>query len=159
MSSFSLFLNIMQIDDSGYISLLNINSSILGNSLPLPTPYPPRDFPLDTSSTILSGIDWGAVVAPYWYDVDTRGIGSGRIYYKNVTRGNDPDLIEVIDSLSTPHLVDFNTTWALIVTWDHVGYYNRRSDSVSPDFYTQHNNYVHDQKYSEHTMDTCLCGW
>ena len=146
----------MQIDDSGYISLLNISSNLLNNNLPLPTPYQPYDFPLNPFSTTLSGIDWGAVVAPYWYNVDTRGNRSGRIYYKNVTRGSDPDLIEVIDSLATPHLVDFNTTWALIVTWDHVGYYNTRSDLVSPDLHAQHNNYVHDQKYSKNTMDICL---
>ena len=119
----------MQIDDSGHISLLDVGRSDVG-SLPLLTPHQPQDFPLNTSNTILSGIDWGAVVAPYWYDVDTRGNGSGRIYYKDVTRGSDPDLIGVIDSLATPYLCGFNTIWALIVTWDHVGYFSVRSDKV-----------------------------
>ena len=119
----------MQIDDSGHISLLDVGRSDVG-SLPLLTPHQPRDFPLNTSNTILSDIDWGAVVAPYWYDVDTRGNGSGRIYYKDVTRGSDPDSTEVIDSLATRHLCGFNTIWALIVTWDHVGYYSERSDKV-----------------------------
>ena len=88
---------------------------------------------MDTSNTIISGIDWGAVVAPYWYDVDTRGNGSGRIYYKDVTRGTDPDLAEKIDILAKPHLFGFTTIWALIVTWDSVGYYSRHSDLVSSD--------------------------
>ena len=119
----------MQIDDSGHISLLDVSSSDV-DSLPLLTPHERQDFPLNTSNTILSGIDWGAVVAPYWYDVDTRGNGSGRIYYKDVTRGTDVDLIEEIDSLATPHLCGFTSTWALIVTWDHVGYFSERSDKV-----------------------------
>ena len=127
----------MQIDDSGHISLLDVGRSDVGK-LPLLTPHQPRDFPLNASSTILSGIDWGAVVAPYWYDVDTTAIGSGRIYYKNVTRGSDPDLTEVIDSLATRHLCGFTTTWALIVTWDHVGYYSERSDKVYYTYIQRH---------------------
>ena len=62
---------------------------------------------MDSSNTILSGIDWGAVIAPYWYDVDTRGNGSGRIYYKDVTRDTGADLIGEIDSLATSHLCEF----------------------------------------------------
>ena len=120
----SLFLKfiIIQIDDSGYISLLNVNSSDVDN-LPLFTPYIQQDFPLNSSKTILSGIDWSAVVAPYWYDVDTSNNASGEIYYKNVTRGTDANLIGEIDSLTILHLCGFTSTWALIVTWHHVGYY------------------------------------
>ena len=131
--SYTSLSSFLQIEDSGYISLINVNGSVNASdiaTLLVNTPYDPRDFPLNTSNTILSGIDWGAVVAPYWYDVDTRGIRSGRIYYKDVTRGSDPDLIGVIDSLATPYLCGFNTIWALIVTWDHVGYYSVRSDKV-----------------------------
>ena len=126
----------LQIEDSGYISLINVNSSVNTSDIATllqSTPYTPRDFPLNSSNTILSGIDWGAVIAPYWYDVDTRGNGSGRIYYKDVTRGTGADLIGEIDSLATSHLCGFTTTWALIVTWDHVGYYERQSDKVSSD--------------------------
>ena len=119
----------MQIDDSGHISLLDVGSSNV-DRLPLLTPHDPQDFPLNTSNTIVLGIDWGAVVAPYWYDVDTTSNGSGRIYYKDVTRGTDADLIEEIDSLATPRLCGFTTIWALIVTWDQVGYYSERSDKV-----------------------------
>ena len=118
----------IQIDDSGYISLLDVNTS--ASNLPLATPYNPTNFPLNSSNT---GIDWSAVVAPYWYDVDTRGNRSGMIYYKNVTRDTDSDVIGEIDSLAKSHLCDFATTWSLIVTWDHVGYYNSKSDKVSSD--------------------------
>ena len=126
----------LQIEDSGYISLINVNSSVNTSDIALllsSTPFTQQDFPLNTSNTILFGIDWGAVVAPYWYDVDTRGRGSGRIYYKDVTRGTDVDLIGEIDSLATPHLCGFTTIWALIVTWDHVGYYEMFSHLVSSD--------------------------
>ena len=84
-----------------------------------------------TSSNTISGIDWSAVVAPYWYDIDTRGNGSGRIYYKNVTRGTDTDLIREIDSLATSHFCGFTTTWALIVTWDEVGDFSNGAGAVS----------------------------
>ena len=129
----SLFL---QIEDSGYISLINVNGSVNTSdiaALLASTPYTQQDFPLNTFNTIISGIDWGAVVAPYWYDVDTRGNGSGRIYYKDVTRGTDVDLIEEIDRLATPHLCGFTTIWAFIVTWDHVGYFPFFSHLVSSD--------------------------
>ena len=125
----SLF-HVIQIDDSGYISLLNVNSSDADN-LPLTTPYTPQDFPLDSSNTILSGIDWSAVVAPYWYDVDTSGNGSGRIYYKDVTRGTDAAWIGEIDRLAAPHLCGFTSIWALIVTWDRVGYFPSLTENVS----------------------------
>ena len=123
------FLTNIQIDDSGYISLLDVNTS--SGNLPLATPFNPRDFPLNSSN--ISGIDWSAVVAPYWYDVDTRGNRSGRIYYKNVTRDMDSDVIGEIDSLAKSQLCDFATTWALIVTWDHVGYFSSNSGKVSSD--------------------------
>ena len=129
----------MQIDDSGHISFLDVSSSDV-DSLPLLTPHEPQDFPLNSSNTILSGVDWSAVVAPYWYDVDTRGSGSGRIYYKDVTRGTDVNLIGEIDSLATPHLCGFTSTWALIVTWDHVGYYSERFDKVQ-----------------SHRLSLCIC--
>lgn len=120
----------MQIDDSGYVSLLDVNNV---SNLPLNTSWRPQDFPLNSSNTIVSGIDWSAVVAPYWYNVDTGGSASGRIYYKNVTRDTDADLIGEIDSLDTAHLCGCATVWALIVTWDHVGYAHQKSDKVSSD--------------------------
>ena len=86
---------------------------------------------MNSSNTTQSGVDWSAVVAPYWYDVDTRGNGSGRIYYKAITRGTDTDLIEEIDYLAASHLYGFITTWALIVTWDHVGYYSQFANKAS----------------------------
>ena len=130
-SCLNLFL---QIEDSGYISLVNVNSSVNTSDIAAllrSTPYTPHDFPLNSSSTILSGIDWGAVIAPYWYDVDTRGNGSGRIYYKDVTRDTGADLIGEIDSLAAPHLCGFTAIWALIITWDHVGFYPGFSNLVS----------------------------
>lgn len=46
------------------------------------------------------------MVAPFWADVDTRNLGGGQIYFK----------------LSATNL---------IVTWDHVGYYNQKIDKLN----------------------------
>jgi gliding motility-associated-like protein len=46
------------------------------------------------------------MVAPFWGDVDTRDLGSGLVYYKI-------------------------TPTALLVQWDHVGYYGAHSDLVN----------------------------
>lgn len=77
------------------------------------------DFPF---STIPPGIDWSAVVAPYWYNISTRDMRSGSIHYKTVSRVTDVDVTGKIDSLAASHLCGFATTRALIVTWEQVGY-------------------------------------
>lgn len=73
------------------------------------------------------------IVAPFWSDVDTRGIGA--VWYRQTTDKNllqralmditrDPTLFPVLD------LHNFSPRLALIATWDHVGYYNAQTDKV-----------------------------
>ena len=67
------------------------------------------------------------MIAPYFSDVDTRG--TGNIWYRSTL---DPVLLEKAKNdipmvLSGPN---FNLTWLFIATWDHVGYYNTKTDKV-----------------------------
>ena len=89
--------------------------------------FTPEAFPLEGSLQL---------IAPYWADVDTQSSGSGNVWYRETS---DPELIArarsdiMRDPLLFPQ-VDFSTflpTSIFIATWDHVGYYNQRSDKVS----------------------------
>lgn len=83
------------------------------------------NFPLAASNS------QSATLAPFWADVDTRA--SGRVVYIAVTRSENISLTSAIDSTVTSSLAkleDFTTSWALIVTWDHVGYYSSNRDKV-----------------------------
>ena len=100
--------NFLQVNDNGVISF--------GSSFKA---WTPTSFPL-------GGTD--KIIAPYWADVDARGIGN--IYYRQTT---DPSLlaratteIRAIFSTST----NVSITNLLIATWDRVGYYNQRTDKV-----------------------------
>lgn len=81
--------------------------------------HDPRAFPLSGTEKI---------IAPYWADVDTRGIG--QILYRQtknstlIARATN----DIRAAFSTSQNV--NVTSLLIVTWDSVGYYNRRTDKV-----------------------------
>lgn len=86
--------------------------------------YSPQTFPLSSPLPL---------VAPYWADVDTSGTGT--VWYRqtvskealeraqyDVTR--DPTLFPSLD------LSDFTPTLVVIATWDHVGYFSRKTDRV-----------------------------
>ena len=99
---------ILQVNDDGVISF----NSPFGDDTPRPLP--------------LSGSD--QIIAPYWADVDTRGIG--QIFYRQST---DPSLLarasrEIQSALSLTHEVELKSL--LITTWDIVGYYSGNSDKV-----------------------------
>ena len=74
----------------------------------------------------LSGSD--KIVAPYWADVDTGGIG--QIFYRQST---DPSLLarasREIQS-AFPSSQNVTMTNLLIATWVKVGYYYRKYDKV-----------------------------
>ena len=98
----------MQINDNGVISF----SSRYNVRTPLSLP--------------LNGTD--KIIAPYWADVDTRG--TGQVFYRQTT---DPSLLarattEIRAAFSNSQNVAI--TNLLIVTWDNVGYYYRKSDKV-----------------------------
>ena len=96
-----------QINDNGIISF---NSTY--------NPRTPLRFPLR-----------GKIIAPYWADVDTRGIGN--IYYRQTT---DPSLLDRATSeirAALPGSLNNNTiSNLLIATWNRVGYYNNGTDKV-----------------------------
>ena len=68
------------------------------------------------------------IIAPYWADVDIRGIGN--IFYRQTT---DPSLLARATSeirAAFPNSQSVIIRNLLIATWDSVGYYSRRSDKV-----------------------------
>ena len=89
--------------------------------------FTPQAFPLEGSLQL---------IVPYWADVDIRPSDSGNVWYRETS---DSELIArarsdiMRDPLLFPQ-VDLSTflpTSIFIATWDHVGYYNQRSDKVS----------------------------
>jgi len=99
---------LIQINDNGVISF----GSRYNVSTPLSLP--------------LNGTD--KIIAPYWADVDTRGIG--QVFYRQTT---DPALLaratsEIREAFSNSE--NITITDLLIATWDNVGYYNQKSDKV-----------------------------
>ena len=74
-----------------------------------------------------------AFIAPFWADVDTRE-GLGTVFYRNVTDQETLSQIKKIVSNSKAGFrlaARFNPKWALIATWEEVGYYDRKGDKVS----------------------------
>ena len=71
-------------------------------------------------------------IAPYWYDVDTRG--TGEIYYRQTTNSTllARAAKEIKAAFSTSQNV--NITNLFIVTWNAVGYYSRGTDKVCADY-------------------------
>ena len=83
--------------------------------------YTPDPFPLESNFEL---------IAPYWSDVDTRGIGE--VWYRETA---NPDLLERAQreiSKAFVALEIFTPTYLFISTWDHVGYYNSHTDKVWP---------------------------
>ena len=82
----------------------------------------------DFTPTALPLNETERIIAPYWADVDTTGIGT--IYYRQT---NDSTLLtRAINEIRAafPRSQDVVITNLLIVTWDGVGYYNSHTDKV-----------------------------
>ena len=67
------------------------------------------------------------LIAPYWADADTRGIGT--VYYRSTT---DEALLsrmtqDVGDSFSG---VTFTPQYLFIATWFEIGYFSNHTDKV-----------------------------
>ena len=81
--------------------------------------YTPNAFPLTGDQELIT---------PYWADVDTRG--AGHVWYRQtanstlLTRARSEITMGFIDQQ------DFNPVYMIIATWDHVGYYNRKTDKA-----------------------------
>ena len=68
------------------------------------------------------------LIAPYWADFDTRGIG--QIYYRQTN--NSALLARATNEIQMafPTSQNVNVTNLFIITWDSVGYYNSGTDKV-----------------------------
>ena len=101
-----------------YRSLQVNNNGDISFTTPVST-YTPQAFPLSGDLQL---------IAPYWADVDTRGTGS--VWYREST---DTQLLaKARDEIRAAFInqASFSPTSLFIATWDHVGYYNRRTDKV-----------------------------
>jgi len=71
------------------------------------------------------------LIAPYWADVDIKGIGD--VYFKETT---DASLLaeanDIIQSATAQArgLSRFRPQWMLIATWYNVGYFSTHTDKV-----------------------------
>ena len=84
--------------------------------------FTPESLPISGGRVLLS---------PYWGDVDTRPANGGAVYYRNST---DSTLLNMAgNQIRAVFPADFSTftpTFLFIATWDHVGYYNSKTDKV-----------------------------
>jgi len=68
------------------------------------------------------------IIAPFWADVDTTGIGG--ISYRETT---DRELLSRADEdikIAFPKSAGFSSTYLFIATWNRVGYFESRTDKV-----------------------------
>ena len=79
--------------------------------------FTPRVFPTD-----------GVLIAPFWADVDTRGIGS--IYYRLTSNQTLLNRFSMDISSFFAGQVTFSPQILFIATWFEVGYYNMHTDKV-----------------------------
>lgn len=83
------------------------------------TRFAPRPFPTNN-----------IIIAPFWGDADTRGGTAGTVSYG--TTRNSNTLARAAEQIRAvfPEHTSFSPTYLFIVTWDGVGYYNRKIDLV-----------------------------
>ena len=67
-------------------------------------------------------------LAPFWADVDTTGTGD--VWYRQSTSQTLLDKANMQIMNAFPLQPQFTATNLVIATWDHVGYFNSRSDKV-----------------------------
>ena len=112
------------------LSITQINNNgLLSFEAPV-SDYTPRDFPIKATNVRGVGV---AFIAPFWADVDTRG-GLGTVFFRSTTSDTTLTLIKTVVSLSEAGFnmaPRFNPKWALVATWEEVGYYYRKGDMVS----------------------------
>lgn len=82
--------------------------------------YSPVKFPLTLD-----------ILAPLWCDVDTRAADGGTVWYR--TEQNAAALAQISSQITShvPTAAGFQATFAFVATWDHVGYYNLKSDKLN----------------------------
>ena len=117
-----------------------------------------REQPVTTPSSIIHSFpftleeeEYAALVAVFWADVDITGEGGGDVWYRTVTQHQDRVLLQRISAFARSYHqdilverefpVDLSFTWALIVTWDHVGY-NKSTQTRYVQWEYTHNVYI-----------------
>ena len=93
-----------QVNTNGIISFNQTN-----------TAYTPTDLPVNTN-----------ILAVYWADVDTTGVGI--IFYRETT--NSALLSRASIEIQNAFSIEFFATHLIIATWNSTGYYNSRTDKV-----------------------------
>ena len=68
-------------------------------------------------------------VAPFWADVDTSA--TGEVWYRQTTDQTLLDRANMQINNAFPLQTQFTATNLIIATWDHVGYFDSKSDRVS----------------------------
>ena len=88
---------------------------------------------MNNNGDLSFGVPWSVytpipsipVVAAYHADVDTRANGS--VWYRST---RDPTLLaKAADDIQSLYGT-FSPQWLFIATWDHVGYFNKKTDKV-----------------------------
>ena len=103
------------------------NNGIISFTVAIPT-YTPDPFPLAGDLEL---------IAPFWGDVDTRGVGT--VWFRETASGDllDRALEEIRAAFVVPQ--SFRPCYLIIATWDHVGYFDSNSDKVIQVYCTQLN--------------------
>ena len=105
-----------------YYAIQVNNNGLISFSSSLPDPsYIPVSLPIADNP----------FVAPFWADIDTRGTGTVWIRETRNSTILDrvrEDIQETFDGLL---VVTFQPHFAIIATWDRVGYFNNNTDLVS----------------------------
>ena len=87
------------------------------------TAFTPISFPLNGTT-----FDERQLIAPFWADVDTRG--TGRVWYRESTNQEDRDRAQREIRTIFQEAGGFSPNIVIVVTWDHVGYYEERTERV-----------------------------
>ena len=71
-------------------------------------------------------------IAPFYGDVDTRGLEPGVVWYSDTVTSDSETLQQAQRQIrdAFPVYGDFSPVYLIVATWDHVGYYEKRNDKV-----------------------------
>eukprot|EP01084_Bolivina_argentea_P301020 519204_1 len=71
-------------------------------------------------------------LSAFWADVDTRGTNAGKVYYRESTEAAElSEATKQIVAVFRKLRGNFYATSLFIATWDHVGYYDQKSDKLN----------------------------
>ena len=94
--------------------ILQVNTNGVVSFASPVTSFEAEPFPLNTT----------AMLTPFWGDIDTRGAGAGRIWYRQTSDAAFLSQARADVLAVYPTFTSFNPTKLLIATWDGVGHYD-----------------------------------